>query len=159
MPRHGRAAPGEPFPGRRRRRFSRLTSSSTGDRSPRSPEATRTPSGQKPGGVLFPAFAKETCKPDRRCLFDPEAPGCDSEAGESVHAAQQRCAWVLRHGRRTDGHRKHGPCARKDCRFARGGNAQRQRVVQSGTGLFPVRFARLCRGACPCPPPRAGGGR
>src|SRR5688500_19939247 len=30
-----------------------------GDRPPRSPEATRTPSGRQPGGVLFLAFAKD----------------------------------------------------------------------------------------------------
>src|SRR4249919_3857325 len=43
-PRHGYVRSGEPTLLCRRRLFSRLIALSTGDRSPRSPEATRTPS-------------------------------------------------------------------------------------------------------------------
>lgn len=47
-----------------------------GDRSPRSPEATRTPSGSPPGGVLFSGVRKGTPKVYRDCIALPKHPDC-----------------------------------------------------------------------------------
>ena len=81
----------------------RLILSHRGDRSPRSPEATRTPSGSSTRGRFrFGARTKEL-QDQTRLHRAPEASGhCWSEAGKHREGARMRRAWMLRHGRQAD---------------------------------------------------------
>lgn len=87
-----------------------------GDRSPRSPEATRTPSGSSTRGRFrFGARTKESHDPTRLHRA-PEASGhCWPEAGKHREGARMRRAWMLRHGRKADAI-AHGLALSMSCR-------------------------------------------
>ena len=109
-----------------------------GDRSPRSPEATRTPSGSSTRGrFVFGVRAKEIHTIKTRLHRAPEASGhCWPEAGKPAKA--QGCAVPGCFG--TGGKRMQ---SHTDWRFRRGANAEHRRTIHSGTGLHarPVRAA------------------
>ena len=118
----------------------RLILSHRGDRSPRSPEATRTPSGScTRGRFRFGARTKEL-QDQTRLHRAPEASGhCWSEAGKPAKA--HGCAVPGCFG--TGGKRMR---SHTDWRFRRevgGANAEHRRTIHSGTGLYarPVRAA------------------
>ena len=75
-----------------------------GDRSPRSPEATRTPSGSSTRGrFVFGVRAREIHTIKTRLHRAPEASGLLLARGREIReGARMRRAWMLRHGRQAD---------------------------------------------------------
>ncbi len=119
-----------------RHHLHRLILSHCGDRSPRSPEATRTPSGSSTGGISFLAFAKDPSTRSTRLHLAPEASGhCWPEAGNTAKALMRR-ALMLRHGRRAMQRTRIGLFDERPMRNI-------ARTVHSGTGSHarPVRAA------------------
>ena len=119
----------------------RLILSHRGDRSPRSPEATRTPSGSSTRGRFrFGARKRKSTRSKRDCIALPKHPGsCWPRQGNTAKA--QGCAVPGCFG--TGGKRMQ---SHTDWRFrcdVGGANAEHRRTIHSGTGLHarPVRAA------------------
>lgn len=125
----------------------RLIPPHRGDRSPRSPEATRTPSGSSTRGRFVSGVRKgihHTIK--TRLHRAPEASGhCWPEAGKRREGAGMRRAWMLRHGRQADAV-AHGLALSI---HVGGANAEHRSNGPQRHGFArPVRCARRCRGVC-----------
>lgn len=119
-----------------------------GDRSPRSPEATRTPSGSSTRGRFVSGVRRgSTTRSNAIASRSRSIRALLARGRESRAGAWTRCTLMLRCGRRRMQSHTHW-------RLRRGANAQVPRTVHSGVGFI----AHPVRAALPWRMPRARNG-